>query len=149
MKKIFKLYTIALGIIAFSGGLTMAETTQFTPLNFDDSTAIRTNSTTTSTAYATTTSSNAKGTDMLDPSQVTGGTKMQNAILQIDNAQVELRNNLLNAKSTYSEIDTKYETTKAQRKAAKKQIKYLEKKIKNNEKAQKTIKKNFQRKVNI
>lgn len=146
MKNLLKLFTLTLSVMAVSSGIAMAETTQFTPLNFDDSTTIRTRNTTTSAAY---TATEAKGTDMLDPSQVTGGTKMQNAILQIDNAQVELRNKLLNAKSVYAEVDTKYETTKAQRKAAKKQIKYLEKKIKNNEKAQKTIKKNFQRKVNM
>ena len=121
MKNLLKLFTLTLSVMAVSSGIAMAETTQFTPLNFDDSTTIRTSNTTTSAAY---TATEAKGTDMLDPSQVTGGTKMQNAILQIDNAQVELRNKLLNAKSVYAEVDTKYETTKAQRKAAKKQIKY-------------------------
>jgi septal ring factor EnvC (AmiA/AmiB activator) len=70
-------------------------------------------------------------------------------MLQIDNAEVELRNKLLNCKSTYAEIDTKYNTTKAERKAAKKQIKYAEKKIKNLETAKKKIQKNFQRNMNI
>ena len=44
---------------------------------------------------------------------------MQNSILQIDNAQVELRNKLLNYKNNFAEIDSRYNTTKAERKAAK------------------------------
>ena len=87
MKNLSKLFAIALGVV-FAGTTVMAETTQFTPLNFSDSTSVST-----STKSAVTT--DTQGNVLLDPSQVTGGTKMQNAILQIDNAQVEIRNKLL------------------------------------------------------
>lgn len=141
MRNLSKLFI--LGLLVFAGSSVMAESTQFTPLNFSDNT---TSSISTTTAA---TSVDAKGTDLLDASQVVAGSKMQNGILQIENAQVEIRNKLLNYKANYAEIDAKYNTTKAERKAAKKQIKYAEKKIKNLDNAKKKIKKNFQRNMNI
>jgi len=141
MKNLSKIFALTLGLIMVTAGIASAET-KFTPLNFEDSSPI---SATNSSGAAI----DAKGTDLLDPSQVTAGTKMQNSILQIDNAQTELRNKLLNYRNNYAEIDSRYNTTKAERKAAKKQIKYAEKKIKNLENAKKKIRKNFERKINI
>ncbi len=143
MNKFSKALAVAMGMIAVSAGVVFAETT-FTPLNFSDSTTVAPVSATSTSSSAT-----AKGTDLLDPSQVTAGTKMQNSILQIDNAQVELRNKLLNYKNNFAEIDSRYNTTKAERKAAQKQIKYAEKKIKNLDNAKKKIRENFQRNMNI
>lgn len=131
---------------AFSTGFAAAETTTFTPLNFDDSNAVKAPATTT---LKTVSGVEAKGTDLLDPAQVTGGTKMQNAILQIDNAQVEVRNNLLNYRTKYAEIDSRYNAVKVERKNAKKQIRQAEKKIKNLDKAKNKIRKNFERRANI
>ena len=145
MKKLSKIFALTMGLLMISGTIAMAET-KFTPLNFDDSSSVKTTSTTTSTAVN---SADAKGTDLLDPSQVVAGPKMQNSILQIDNAQIELRNKLLNYKNNYAQIDSKYQTTKAERTAAKKQIRYAEKKIKNLDNAKKKIRKNFERKINI
>lgn len=143
MKTLSKIFALSLGLMMVSGTMAIAET-KFTPLNFDDnSSAISAPKTTSAVA------DDVKGTDMLDPSQVVGGTKMQNSIIQIDNAQVELRNKLLNYKNNYAEIDARYNTTKAERKAAKNQIKYAEKKIKNLDNAKKKIRKNFERKINI
>ncbi len=141
MKRLSKLCTVALGLV-FVSNVALAETTQFTPLNFSDSTTV---TPTTKTTIITDT----KGNVMLDPSQVTGGTKMQNAILQIDNAQVEVRNKLLEYRTEYAKIDSQYEVTKAERKNAKKKIKQEEKKIKNLEKVKKNIRKNFEQKNNI
>ncbi len=143
MKNLSKLFALVMGLAVVSTTASFAETTQFTPLNFNDAPAVRT------TSSASITDPNAKGSDILDASQVTGGTKMQNSILQIDNAQVEIRNKLLNYRANYAEINSKYENTRAERKAAKKQIKYAEKKIKNLENAKKKIRKNFERKINI
>ena len=128
-----------------SVGSAMAETS-FTPLNFDESNAVKAPATTTS---RTVSGVQAKGTDLLDPAQVTGGTKMQTAITEIDKAQMEVRNNLLNYKAKYAEIDSKYQTTKAERAAMRKQVRQAEKKIKNLDKAKNTIRKNFERKSNI
>lgn len=144
MKKLSKIFALALGLLMLSGTIAMAET-KFTPLNFDDSSSVKT----TATPSTSINSVDAKGTDLLDPSQVVAGPKMQNSILQIDNAQIELRNKLLNYKTNYTQIDSRYQTAKAERTAAKKQIKYAEKKIKNLDNAKKKIRKNFERKINI
>lgn len=146
MKKLSKIFALTMGLLMISGTIAMAET-KFTPLNFDDSSSVKTTSTTTSSTAVS--SADAKGTDLLDPSQVVAGSKMQNSILQIDNAQIELRNKLLNYKNNYAQIDSKYQTTKAERRAAKKQIRYAEKKIRNLDNAKKKIRKNFERKINI
>lgn len=146
MNKLSKIVGIALSIVIVSAGLSMAETTKFTPLNFDESNAVKAPATTTS---KTVSGVQAKGTDLLDPASITGGTKMQDAILQIDNAQVEVRNKLLNYKNSYAEIDARYQKAKEERKAAKKQVRQAEKKIKNLDKAKEKIRKNFERKANI
>ena len=146
MKNFSNILSIALSLIIITAGFSCAETTKFTPLNFDESNAIKAPATTTS---KTVSGVQAKSTDLLDPNQVTGGTKMQDAILQIDNAQVEVRNNLLNYKNKYSEVDARYQAVKEERKAAKKQVKQAEKKIKNLDRAKEKIRKNFERRANI
>jgi len=141
MKNLSKLITGTLGVMMISSGLAMAET-KFTPLNFDDANTPATTTITKATV-------DQKGTVMLDPSQVTGGSKMQNAILQLDNAQIEVRNQLLNYRTNYTEIDNKYQVTREERKAAKKKIKQAEKQIKNLEKAKTKIRTNFEQKNNM
>ena len=143
--KLSKIFASLLCLSVLSAGMAMADPS-FTPLNFDESNAVKAPVTTTS---RTVSGVQAKGTDLLDPAQVTGGTKMQTAITEIDRAQMEVRNNLLNYKAKYSEIDSKYQTTKAERAAMRKQIRQAEKKIKNLDKAKKSIRKNFERKSNI
>ncbi|MBO6181674.1 hypothetical protein J6O86_08325 [bacterium] len=143
--KLSKIFASLLCVSILSVGSAMAETS-FTPLNFDESNAVKAPATTTS---RTVSGVQAKGTDLLDPAQVTGGTKMQTAITEIDKAQMEVRNNLLNYKAKYAEIDSKYQTTKAERAAMRKQVRQAEKKIKNLDKAKNTIRKNFERKSNI
>jgi len=143
--KLSKIFASLLCVSVLSVGSAMAETS-FTPLNFDESNAVKAPATTTS---RTVSGVQAKGTDLLDPAQVAGGTKMQTAITEIDKAQMEVRNNLLNYKAKYAEIDSKYQTTKAERAAMRKQVRQAEKKIKNLDKAKNTIRKNFERKSNI
>lgn len=143
--KLSKIFASLLCVSVLTIGSAMAETS-FTPLNFDESNAVKAPATTTS---RTVSGVQAKSTDLLDPAQVTGGTKMQTAITEIDKAQMEVRNNLLNYKAKYAEIDSKYQTTKTERAAMRKQIRQAEKKIKNLDKAKNTIRKNFERKSNI
>jgi hypothetical protein len=146
MKKFLNSIALLLGLVFVTSGIALADATSFTPLNFDESNAVKAPVTTTS---KTVSGVEGKGSDLLDPAQVTGGAKMQDAILKIDNAQVEVRNKLLTYKANYAEIDSKYQTTKEQRKAAKKQIKQAEKKIRNLDKAKEKIRKNFERRENI
>ncbi len=142
--KLSKIFASLLCVSLLTVGAAIADPS-FTPLNFDESNAVKAPATTTS---RTVSGVQAKSTDLLDPAQVTGGTKMQTAITEIDKAQMEVRNNLLNYKAKYAEIDSKYQTTKAERAAMRKQVRQAEKKIKNLEKAKNTIRKNFERKSN-
>ncbi len=139
-----KLIGLLAGLILVSTTVATAET-KFTPLNFDESNTIQANNTT----KVTNATVDKKGTVLLDPSQVTGGTKMQNAILDLDNAETEVRNKLLDYRANYNNIDQKYQLTKEERRAAKKKIKQAEKKIKNMEKAKNKIRKNFEQKNNL
>ena len=142
--KLSRIFASLLCVSLLTVGAAIADPS-FTPLNFDESNAVKAPATTTS---RTVSGVQAKSTDLLDPAQVTGGTKMQTAITEIDKAQMEVRNNLLNYKAKYAEIDSKYQTTKAERAAMRKQVRQAEKKIKNLEKAKNTIRKNFERKSN-
>ena len=137
-----KLVGILAAIMLISGAA-MADTS-FTPLNFDESNAIKPATTTVTKATV-----DSKGTVLLDPAQVTGGKKMQNAILDLDNAQTEVRNQLLNYRTNYTNIDQKYQTTIEERRAARKKVRQAEKQIRNLENAKKKIRKNFEQKNNL
>ena len=68
---------------------------------------------------------------------------LQNALMQLDGAQVEIRNQLLQYKSEYSNIDNQYRVIKEQRAQKAKQIKETEKKIKNLDATKEKIRKNL------
>lgn len=68
---------------------------------------------------------------------------LQNALMQLDGAQVEIRNQLLQYKSEYSTIDNQYKLIKEQRAQKAKQIKETEKKIKNLDSTKEKIRKNL------
>lgn len=133
MTKTIKSMVLALVVLTACSCACFADGNAFTPLNFDDTTyGVRTSATTTTVTPANT------GVE-----QLTGNTKMQNAITQLDNAQVEVRNELLNIKSQYADIDAKYQTIKAERKALDKQIKTIERRINKIDKQKENIRKNM------
>ena len=68
---------------------------------------------------------------------------MQSAISELDNAQVEVRNELLNYKTKYSEVDAQYNALKTERSNLAKQVKATEKRIKQLDKAKEKIRKNM------
>ncbi len=68
---------------------------------------------------------------------------LQNALMQLDGAQVEIRNQLLQYKSEYSTIDNQYRMIKEQRAQKAKQIRETEKKIKNLDSTKEKIRKNL------
>ena len=112
---------------------------EFTPLNFSNP------SYTQSSAGSVKIAATAATTPSATAAQVdtTGSKNMQSAITQLDNAQVEVRNELLNYKTKYSEVDAKYTTIKAERKSLAKQVKACEKKIKRLDNAKERIRKNM------
>lgn len=70
-------------------------------------------------------------------------TNLQNALMQLDGAQVEIRNQLLKYKSEYSDIDTQYKLIKEQRSQKARLIRETEKKIKNLDATKEKIRKNL------
>ena len=134
-----KYLTIALAAVITLGGSTFAQNTEFTPLDFSDSSYTGSNSSTViaSTAAAQTVTQEETITD------ITGGKNMQSAITELDSAQVEVRNELLNYKTQYSEVDAKYTTLKTERANLAKQVKSTEKRIKQIDKAKEKIRKNM------
>ncbi len=90
----------------------------------------------------TTTSSNKE--QVISPELTQKETEnFQNALLQLDSAQVDVRNTLLEKKTKYAEIDSNYKVVKAQRDAMKKEVKSYEKRVKSIEKAKEKIRKSM------
>lgn len=130
MKKII----LALGVSLFVSTAAFADGNAFTPLNFND------------TAYSGTvmpSSSTAQAINAMAESEAIGNGNIQNAISQLENAQVDIRNDLLNCKTKYADIDAQYKLVKAERAALKKQVKAVEKRIKEIEKAKEKIRRNM------
>lgn len=69
--------------------------------------------------------------------------KLQNALLQLDSAQVDIRNTLVQYKNEYAEIDTQYKVIKTQRKSKKQQVKNTEKRIKTIDKTKEKIRRSM------
>ena len=64
-----------------------------------------------------------------------------NALFELDSAQVNIRNELLEYKAKYQEVDTQYQLIKEQRKVLANQIKSVEKRIKSIERSKEQIRK--------
>ena len=85
MKKI--VYVLGLSLIFSSAAF--ADGNAFTPLNFND------------TAYSNTTTSYAsQAASAIAEAEAIGNGNIQNAITQLENAQVDIRNDLLNCKTS-------------------------------------------------
>lgn len=68
---------------------------------------------------------------------------LQSAMMQLDSAQVEIRNQLVQYKSEYADLDNSYKMIKEQRAAKAKLVRATEKKIKNIESTKERIRKNM------
>ena len=125
---------LTLGVLIAFGGFAYADGNAFTPLNFND------------TQYGT----GAKST-LVTPSQsvvssdedAIGNGNIQNAIQQLDNAQIDIRNDLLNCKTKYADVDAQYKLIKSERAALKKQVRSIERRIRDLERAKEKIRKNM------
>ena len=103
MKKVI----IALGIGLMFSNVAYADGNAFTPLNFND------------TAYGKQTNSYAtQAINAISEAEAIGNGNIQNAITQLENAQVDIRNELLNCKTKYTDVDAQYKLIKAEREAA-------------------------------
>ena len=117
---------ITLTLPAFADG------NAFTPLNFND------------TSYnkpAANTYTAAPIASMND--EAIGNGNIQSAIAQLENAQVDIRSDLLNCRTKYADVDAQYKLIKAERTALKKQIRSIEKRINEIDKAKERIRNNM------
>lgn len=125
-----KRLVLTLGLLAAVNCAAMADGNAFTPLNFND------------TQFGSTQSAKSAPTASIDGDAVGNG-NIQNAILQLDNAQVDIRNDLLNCKTKFADVDAQYKLVKSERKALKKQVSSIEKRIKEIDNAKEKIRKNM------
>lgn len=130
--------SIFLSLVLLGACSTMAIAEEFTPLNFSDASY-----TSREKIAAISTTPTAATTSVKTAADTTGGKNMQSAITQLDNAQVEVRNELLNYRTKYTEVDAKYNSVKTERANLAKEIKACEKKINQIDKAKEKIRKNM------
>ena len=69
---------------------------------------------------------------------------MQNALFELDSAQVDIRNQLIEARAKYTDIDNQYKLIREQRKNQKQTVKDAEKRINRIEKTKNQIRKSMQ-----
>ena len=124
MKKI----VLTLSILCAFSGLAYADGNAFTPLNFND------------TSYGNSNTQSAVNT--IPENEAIGNGNIQNAIQQLENAQSDIRNDLLNLKTKYADVDAQYKLVKTERASLKKQVRAVERRIKEIESAKDRIKKN-------
>ena len=121
-----------LGLSVIMSGAAFADGNAFTPLNFND------------TAYtAPTTSFATQAANAISEAEAIGNGNIQNAIAQLENAQVDIRNDLLNCKTKFADVDAQYKLIKAERASLKKQVRTIERRIKDIDNAKEKIRKNM------
>ena len=116
----------------------MPITESITTANVD---TVKTTSTTPTITKVSASTSNAQNTVNMNNSVESNN--LQNALMQLDGAQVEIRNQLLQYKTEYTDLDNQYKVIKEQRAAKAKQVRETEKKIKDLDSTKEKIRKNM------
>lgn len=155
MKNTYKLI-LTLALFASVSNLAFADGNAFTPLDFNDSyTAPKATPVAAKTApSASNPISNAMskvmpakkpviGVDAAPGEIPVGNSNIQSAILELDNAQVGIRNDLLNYKAKYADADAQYKLIKNERSMLHKQVVSIERRIRNIDRAKDRIRKNM------
>ena len=137
-----KRIVLTMAMFATMTGVAMADGNAFTPLNFNDTQYGNPAPTSTTAATSTAKKAVTQAASSVDGDAVGNG-NIQNAILQLDNAQVDIRNDLLNCKTKFADVDAQYKLIKTERQALKKQVRTVEKRIKEIDKAKEKIRKNM------
>ena len=122
---------ITLGLALMISNVAYADGNAFTPLNFND------------TAYGSSTGIYPASTNAISEAEAIGNGNIQNAISQLENAQIDIRNDLLNCKTKFADVDAQYKLIKSERNALKKQIRTIERRIKDFDRAKERIRKNM------
>ncbi len=144
MKKNFLILSI---ITIITAGAVYAEGMVFDPTEYSVDSASNTISKTTTPAAAFSSSneaieSNIKTSSSYAQNTVSGQAEnFNNALYELDSAQVNIRNELLDYQAKYQEIDTQYKLIKEQRRVLGEQVKSVEKRIRDIERSKSQIRK--------
>lgn len=150
--KLYKKMVLTLAMVTAVSAAAFADGNAFTPLNFDDTTP-----TAPKTVPTATKSSNPLANAMSkvmpnkDVAKIDaasgeipiGNDNIQNAILELDNAQVGIRNDLLNYKAKYADVDAQYKLIKNERSTLHRQVVSIERRIKQIDKTKERLRKNM------
>ena len=133
MKKI-----IATGLISIMlGGAALADEFTFEPVE------ISTPTSTTTQNVVNIQDKDAQVLKNISGVNNTNNERFQNALLELDSVQIDLRDKLLEYKTEYEEIDAQYNKYKNERDNMRKVIREAEKKINNIERHKKSIRKDM------
>jgi len=157
MKKTYAKLALTFAILVGVSNVVLADGSAFTPLNFDDTSYAAVPKTVPKAAAAPANpfskavakvmpAKTAAQPNVLNtaPGEVPiGNDNIQNAILELDNAQVGIRNDLLNYRAKYADVDAQYKLIKNERGMLAKQVRQIEGRIKNIDRAKDKIRKNM------
>ena len=120
------------------GTCAMADEFKFEPVEISSTPAA-----TTSTGVVSEQDKDLQAIKALSQLSDTNNERFQNALLELDSVQVDMRDKLLEYKTQYAELDAQYNKYKAERKAMKQVVKQTEKRINNIDKRKKAIRKDM------
>ena len=133
MKKILSITLLSIFVSSFA----MADEFTFEPVE------ISTTPTTTSSNVVSEQDKDVQAIKSLSEVSDINNERFQNALLELDSVQVDMRDKLLDYRNQYAEIDAQYNKYKAERAAMKKVIAQTEKRINNIDKRKKAIRKDM------
>lgn len=138
---------ILAAITIISAGTAFADGMVFDPTEYslEYTTPSNSNSSSTSSSSASSNAaieSNIKTSSSFAQNTVSGQSEnFNNALYELDSAQVNIRNELLDYQAKYQEVDTQYKLIKEQRRVLGEQVKSVEKRIKDIERSKSQIRK--------
>ena len=152
MRKQFRTF-LTIAVFSVVVNAAFADGNAFTPLNFDDSAAVappkaapvvKAPSNPVVSAFSKMMpAKNVPAVDAASGEVPIGNNNIQNAILELDNAQVGIRNDLLDYRAKYADVDAQYKLIKNERTVLSRQVRSIEHRIKNIDKAKEKIRKNM------
>lgn len=153
LMKTYKKMVLTAVIFTAVSNLAFADGNAFTPLNFDDTAAYSAPKSAPAAAKTSNPISNAmskvmpsKNVPKIDAASgeiPIGNDNIQNAILELDNAQVGIKNDLLNYKAKYADVDAQFKLIKNERTMLHRQVVSIERRIRQIDKTKEGLRKNM------
>ena len=126
MKNIIKTGLMLATAVIISGSAVYADGLVFDPETY----ATKADATAAQSKYVTVPAVNTKNVTDIKNEVTRENNNMQDALFKLDSAQSDMRNQLIEERAKFTEIDNQYKTIKEKRKAQQKTVRETEKKIK-------------------